>query len=43
MVLELNLKKEENTMAYTKAKRKAAAKKAVKTKRKRYGKDLKKG
>jgi hypothetical protein len=29
-------------MAYTKAKRKAAAKKAVKTKRKRYGKSLRK-
>jgi hypothetical protein len=27
-------------MAYTKAKRKAAAKKALKTKRKRYGKKL---
>lgn len=30
-------------MAYTKAERKKAAKKALKTKRKRYGKDLKKG
>ena len=30
-------------MAYTKAKRKAAAKKALKTKRKRYGKNLRKG
>jgi hypothetical protein len=30
-------------MAYTKAKRKAAAKKALRTKRKRYGKNLRKG
>lgn len=30
-------------MAYTKAKRKAAAKKALKTKRKKYGKNLKRG
>jgi hypothetical protein len=30
-------------MAYTKAKRKAAAKKALKTKRKRYGKNLRRG
>lgn len=30
-------------MAYTKAERKKAAKKALKTKRKRYGKDLRKG
>jgi len=30
-------------MAYTKAERKKAAKKAVRTKRKRYGKDLRMG
>ena len=30
-------------MAYTKAERKKAAQKAVRTKRKRYGKNLKKG
>ena len=30
-------------MAYTKAEHKKAAKKAVRTKRKRYGKDLKRG
>lgn len=30
-------------MAYTKAKRRRAAKKAVRTKRKRYGKDLRRG
>jgi len=30
-------------MAYTKAERKKAAKKAVRTKRKRYGKDLRRG
>ena len=29
--------------AYTRARRKAAAKKALKTKRKRYGKNLRKG
>jgi len=30
-------------MAYTKAKRRAAAKKALRTKRKRYGKNLRRG
>ena len=30
-------------MGWTKAKRKAAAKKAVRTKRKRYGKNLRRG
>jgi len=30
-------------MAYTKAKRKAAAKKGIRTKRKRYGKNLRRG
>jgi hypothetical protein len=36
-------KKEVIKMAYTKAERKKAAKKAVRTKRKRYGKDLRRG
>lgn len=36
-------KKRKRATSYTKARRRAAAKKAVRTKRKRYGKNLRKG
>jgi len=36
-------KEGEQGMAYTKAERKKAAKKGIRTKRKRYGKNLRKG